>query len=178
MPLLTTGVGVYPAVAASGTWQTAWELVLGTESGGLSDWSMRTVIPAVDISLSGSLIRLTFAGTTASGSTIIDHASIMERSGATGGGVASPVEILFSGGSGRTIAQGSSAVSDSLAFSLDETKDYLVTVDIGSANGGLRVVGSGESYIANGYDGYAVQSGAAYGSNGSTWVITKIEVFA
>jgi hypothetical protein len=90
--------------------------------------SCRVIVSAANITYSGRHVKITF-NASPSGPVQIYHASIMERSGTTSNGASAPVELKFSGSSGTTIASGSTKTSDATAFIIDETKDYLVTID-------------------------------------------------
>lgn len=179
MPLLTTGAG--GSAVDNRTWQQTYADVLGGEQAGLTGWSLRTVIPAASISLSGSTIRVSFGGTQSIGSIVVDNVSIVERSGSTENGTTAPTELLFSGVSGYTVAQGGTVTSDSLSFALDETKSYLVICDVNNTTGAIaRDDSSGHDfYFAAATDSYNVQSPAGFTfAAGSSVNVTKVEVFA
>ncbi len=166
----------------SGTWQTTFTNTLDTDfiDALANSISIRTVIPAGSISLSGTQIRVTF--TAASGAAFhVAHASIVERSGSTENGTVAPTELLFSGGSGFSISAAASIVSDALIFTLDETKDYLVIFDCSADNPSTAYnsAASSNTYYETGSSGsYNVQSPAGFSSIGNrTYNVTKIEIF-
>ena len=156
--------------------------VLGSDDAGAENYTFRMIIPAAQISTSGSRIRVTITGHSSSTSEI-DNVSIVERSGSSADGTTTPTELLFGGGGhGCTITAGNTAVSDWLTYSLDETKDYLISVDVAVSNGNRREdlsTGYGRYFKAsdNSYNaqnmpaGYTDQSGFAY-----TSYVSKIEV--
>ncbi len=166
-----------PRGAAAPTWQQTWAIALPSEAGIGAGFSIRNIIPAADISLSGTTIRVTFKAPSGS-STIVDHASIVERSGSTVNGTTAPTELLFSGGSGFTVTAGTTVTSDGLSFSLDETKDYLVIIDLNGGSPGVTFTStSANSYIKAGAASYNVQSPAGFSTDPDLYSSLKIEVF-
>jgi hypothetical protein len=162
--------------SSGGSWQTTFSLAL-PEEGNLNDFSLRTIIPAGSISLSGASIRVTW-NSSSGGNLIVEHASIVERDGSTENGTTAPTEILFSGVSGFTISASSTKVSDTLTYSLDETKDYIIISDLGATGHTFFLTGTGQTYFKSGSDSYNVQSPAGFSLLGNTYVVGKVEVFA
>ena len=153
-----------------------WSRAVSSNDSGQGGYSYRVVLAAADISTSGNGIALTFEASSASGLDV-DNVSIVERSGATADGVTVPTEVLFSGASGFSIGAGQSIESDVLAFSVDETKDYLVVIDVSATNGNPRYVDAGEVYAASGTDSYNIASGAAFGGSITrTFAVTAMNV--
>ena len=113
----------------------------------LAGYSVRVVVPGSEISIGGDHVQLTLKANTTRpayktqyaafiDSLQITHVSIMERSGCTGNGTTVPTEITFPGlygthVSGCTFSNiGEEKTSDIIPFTVDETKDYLVTLDV------------------------------------------------
>jgi len=160
----------------------------------LAGYSVRVVVPGSEISTGGDHVQLTLKANTARpayktqyaasiGSLRITHVSIMERSGGTGNGTTAPTEITFPGlygthVSGCTFSSiGEEKTSDIIPFTVDETKDYLVTLDVAwstswyvPADAGVLATwqtfragylpqGAGQSYIKD----------YGWGNGGSSW---------
>jgi hypothetical protein len=104
----------------------AFTQAFSTSEGGFSNYSIRVAVPGSLISTSGGMVKVTF--TAPSASFAIDNASIVERdSGAVG--TTTPTELTFSTASGFSLTSGQTITSDALEFAIDETKDYLITMD-------------------------------------------------
>lgn len=116
----------------------------------LTSTNERSVIPAANISASGSKIVVRINGHTTK-STVITGASIGERSGTTGNYASTPTRLTFGGNNGCTITAGSYIDSDEVDFNLDETKTYLFHLCQigGSANHRYKDVGYGRYYRQN-----------------------------
>jgi hypothetical protein len=118
------------------------------------------------------------------GNAVVDNASIVERSGSTYNGTTTPTEILFSSSSGFTAtAGGADVVSDELEFDIDETKDYLLTLDYadsGTVWGRAKSSGGNNCYRAgtNAYNQQDFPTGYKESTSTSTYtiLISKIEV--
>ncbi len=93
-----------------------------------STYAIRVVVPAASISTSGTKIKITLAAGSTEGLTFTT-CRIAEKAAAgnawdfaTGG-----TTVLFSGVDGGTISAGSTLTSDETTFTLDETKNYVVS---------------------------------------------------
>lgn len=113
--------------------------------------TLRQIMSAASISTSGTSIKVVVQAH-ATTQMVIKNVSIVERSSGTSNGTTTPTEILFSAGSGVTVNAGETATSDWLAFTLDETKDYLLICDVGSTS---------VAYANSGEDGYYYKSGVS-----------------
>lgn len=166
-----------PTIAGEASWVTSFSQTLdGTVQPGLEGWSLRTAVPAASISTSGNTIRVTLGGD-GTNTLQFDNVSIVERSGSTENGTTTPTELKFSGASGVTISGGGTATSDSLSFTIDESKDYLVICDVHSTNGYTdRKNSGGPTYYKAATDSWNVQSPAGFSSQAVSWNVTKIEV--
>lgn len=171
-----------PTIPGEPAWTSSFSVTLNNAAGGgYQDYSFRTAIPASAISISGSTIRVTLNADPAQPVTF-DNVSIVERSGSTADGTTTPTELKFSGASGVAIAAGGTAVSDALAFSLDETKSYLVIFDITTtaANAyGYRILSGDITYFKAATNSYSTASVSGFSSSATqTWFVSKIEVLA
>lgn len=131
---------VLPVVGGGGygSPQTVFSQTLNTDSGGgYGDYSIRHVITSV--AYGGDQIRVTFEAPSAA-SLYIDNASvgILAGGGNAWDTTATPVELLFSGGSGVTITAGNTATSDWTTFSFADTDDLVVIHDLGSSSSTRR----------------------------------------
>lgn len=163
----------------SAAFQTTWTDTLDTDyvvTG--QGYSVRNVAAAATITQSGTQVRVTFIASLATGSMVVNHASIVERSGSTENGTTVPTELLFSGVSGFTLTQGGSIVSDALSFTLDETKSYLLIIDTDTTADGLRFhngAGDGAYYKAAAAT-YNQQTATGFAATTNSFSVTKIEV--
>lgn len=142
--------------------------------------TLRQVVAAASLSASGGYVRVTFKAT-ASENFHMDHCSIIESAGGADGAGA-PVELLFSGASGFDISASASIVSDTLAFTLDETKSYLIIMDLNAGHALITYDGSSSGqtiYYKSGTASYNVQNvteGEYTTSSGYCDGVSKIEV--
>ncbi|MEW6351615.1 MAG: hypothetical protein AB1646_21410 [Thermodesulfobacteriota bacterium] len=143
--------------------------------------TLRLIVPASALGKSGTSVRVTFRAPSGAATTI-DHASIVERSGATANGTTTPTELLFSGVSGTTIPANGTVTSDPLIYPIDETKDYLVPMDVGSSSGSIyqRTSGGWGFYYSQAVgDSWNVQNMPAnYTNAGYQACVTSIEVMS
>ncbi|MCL4552137.1 MAG: hypothetical protein M1305_01070, partial [Candidatus Marsarchaeota archaeon] len=127
---------------------------IGTESWGntlsgmtpLAGYSIRVVVPGsellatgdhVQVALKGNKVRPAYKTQYAAliGTTRISCVSIVERDGSTANGRTTPTEITFPGAygtsvSGTPLGYNAEVTSDAIEFALDDTKDYLVILDV------------------------------------------------
>lgn len=152
-----------------------WSTVLDADTVSVIDGEThRVVIDSGQISHSGSWVRFNFQAPQ-SGVINVEHAAIVERSGATSNGTEIPAELLFSGSGGFSAASGGQISSDWLQYSLDPAKSYLVIMDIaasgsnlaGTAASGITYVGSGASYNVKDLSGSQVSG---------VYTVTEMEV--
>jgi hypothetical protein len=114
------------------------------------DTSIRQIIPAEVLTTSCGYIQVTLLSATDAYSWgfTLRHCSIVERSGETANGTTTPTPITFEAGqSGVVVGKSASVVSDLIEFTLDETKDYLLILDIQSDT---------RSFQSQSYSGYPV----------------------
>jgi hypothetical protein len=160
----------------STTWQgpTSWD---GESSGA---HQLRQVLNAADITVSGNLIRVSLAKTS-SGSAIILGMSIGERDGSTYDFTGTPTRITFdTGNDGVTVPSGSGVgvVSDEIAFDIDETKNYMIhmNVDAGSYHPYKYDAGATVYFIVGSYADQTMDVSFTSGSQTYIRLVTKIEI--
>lgn len=121
------------------TWQSTF--AGGTVTHAENTWggfTLRMVFPASALTTSGSRVRLYLQSTPSNSNTSIDKVYIGEKA-AAGDAYdfsAAPTQVFFNGNAGFTF-NGSNdiKVSDSTTFSLDETKNYVISVYMSTATG-------------------------------------------
>lgn len=112
----------------------------------VNEMNFRSVYAAAALSNSGAYVRVKFKSNT-SYALRIRGASIGERSGATSSFTSSPTRLTFGGSNQIDVTANSTQWSDWVAFSLDETKSYLINVYVFNTLG-QTVVYSKESSTA------------------------------
>jgi hypothetical protein len=132
-------VGGTPAVA---TWTTARSYATDTYNTDGATRNHREVVKANTLAAGGTSVRVTFAAGNTGSSFVIGGASICLMTTAPTCD-ATPTRFTFSSSNGVTIPINTTAVTDSLTFSIDKTKQYGITfyttyrnfiVDTSSAN--------------------------------------------
>lgn len=112
----------------------AFSDVLDANTGGRASNNVRVRIPAVNLSGSGSSIRVTFEAGASEGVTILT-AWIGEAAGSgdiwdfTG----DQVQLLFGGDADTVLALGTSEATDFVSYSYDSSNDIIISTGIGSA---------------------------------------------
>jgi hypothetical protein len=97
--------------------------------------SYRIVVDSSFLTATAEQVRITlYSGDTSTNPGMqVNNVSIVERSGSTENGVTTPTEINFSSASLNTLKQGDqSATSAWTDFSIDQSKSYLVIIDLAS----------------------------------------------
>lgn len=114
--------------------RAAWSNIIQTISNTLdlqttttSDTNHRQVIPAANITSSGDSVAIRFKGHVTN-DFVINSCSIGERSGTTSTFATDPTRITFGGSNGGTIPAGSYLTSDTIDFTIDETKSYMIHI--------------------------------------------------
>lgn len=160
-------------------WMTSYSRTLGSNSSVNTGKSYRIVVPASDISVSGTQIRVTFTAGTGEGFHV-NNASIVGRDGSTDDGTAVPTELLFSTASGFSIAAGATITSDALSYALDETLDYLVIIDFAADtdndNCGYDGTSATDSYFKLATASYDQQTVTGFTAGNYINGVSKIEV--
>ncbi len=156
-----------------------------SDGGGYSGYTVRQVINSADLSNTGlATCRLSFTGSSLEG-LITDNVYIQSQgAGDVYDFSGTPVEVLFGGGSGFSIAKDEVIVSDSLTFTIAAATNYVVSWYVptgsGAADGGI--VSSGPtSALTRGYWKIASEAatvdvtGYTAGTAGSTYHLSRIE---
>ena len=173
------------ATAASGTWTTVYQWIVGAGLGDDNGWNTYTfvhTIPLADFSATGGTrVRLTFTGATAEG--FVANAMYI---GNGGGGDAydfgdTPVQILMSGGGTITVGAGATGVvTDDVAFVKDGTNPFVLSMQFSdSAHDNLKRTPTGNdetSYYKQSVSEAATQNKTAYSTNLTSGYIEKIEL--
>lgn len=100
---------------------------LGAKTTTTSDTNHRQVIPTGNITSSGDMVTIRFKGHVTN-DFVINSCSIGERSGETSTFATDPTRITFGGSNGGTIPAGSYLTSDTIDFTIDETKSYMIHI--------------------------------------------------
>lgn len=165
---------IYDDGTARDTFATAWSDTLDADDDTLEDYSIRQVVTATD---SGNTIQVTLEGHS-TGSCAIDNAAIVEQSSdATGTEV--PTELLFSAGSGITIAAGETETCDETTYTVEAGKTYLIVMDVSASNGNARIVAAGGegTWTKAATNSYDTASGAGFAETAdATYIAVSLEV--
>lgn len=160
-------------------WVTSFLMTLTGNGYDGVNYSHRQSINSSDLDRSGTSIRVTFQTATAEGLKV-DNVSIGERDGASANTVATPVELLFSGGSGFDIAADNQITSDALNFIIDKTKNYIIVVDcssIAAKDGNKYKASTGNTcYYKAVTDSYNQASVSDFSNFDGITYVNKIEV--
>lgn len=166
-------------------WVDSFSQVLNADSANWNGYTMRQLIGAALISSSGTTIRLVLEACAGSGVSI-DEIFIGEKAAAGDAydmkaSAPAPTQFQVDGSNSFTILTSETATTDPLTFSLDETKDYIVSVHfngLSDIRARSAVTGANNYYkAATSQAGTADVTGYA---NGGTVVglIQKIQVAA
>jgi len=141
---------------------TSYSVTLGSNSAG-SNTTFRFVIAASAITVSGSKIRLTLQGHAAG--TINDvFFGQKASSGDAYDFETTPTRITFNGGSSSVATINGAIVSDVINFTLDETKDHVISVYQSGTVTTKFFASAGSSYAKAGSDA-ATQNATGYSTN-------------
>ncbi len=161
----------------AGTETFSFNLTTNISNGG--KFNRRQVIPAANISASGTAIRLKLKGHISAPLTI-SACSVGERSGSTASFTATPTRVTFNSGDTLVVIPSSSYIySDWIPFTLDEAKDYLVAFAmITDATQYEAAVTSGgsEYYHITSNDETLQTDGSSYSGDSYKQTISAIEV--
>jgi hypothetical protein len=129
--LYIDSLGLRPEPGYADALDTVTHELLGTVTAG--QISYRIVFNAADITSSGDQVRVKLKSGDVAGQpgVEINNVAIVERSGSSDDGAATPTELTLSSTARAALRQGGQTAYTNWAdFTLDETKDYLVIVDI------------------------------------------------
>lgn len=158
---------------------TSWSFNLTGNGNTTAKFNRREIIPAADISASGTAIRLKLKGHNTT-SSIVSAVSIGERSGSTASFTDTPTRVTFNNGETAVVVPaGGYAYSDWITFALDETKDYLVALaritEVTQYEAEVSSGGGEYSHIAS-TDETMQTDGSAYSYDALKQTIAAIEV--
>jgi hypothetical protein len=116
------------AYIATDTYSNTASATLDADFNNSSTYAIRQLIPAASISTSGTSIKVTLQSASGEGLTFTT-CRIQEQAGAGNAWdfASAGVTVNFSGVDGGTISSNSTLTSDATTFTLDETKNYIVT---------------------------------------------------
>ncbi len=161
-------------------WVTTFTQTLNIDSTGWSGFNMRQLIAASLLSTSGSSVRITVEASSAAGFSIdgcyIGHQAL---SGDVYDFDGSQAHVLFSGAGTLSLSAGQTAVSDTLTFSLDETKNLVVAFHFNatSAIRGKNTITGADNYFKSAADETSTTNVSTYAASGSALrLVSKIEV--
>lgn len=158
-------------------------------SNGWAGFTQRQLVGAAALSVSGTYVRLVLeaaAVVTGYGGFTIDAIYIGEQA-ASGdlydmkASTPAPTQVLFSGSASVTCAAGQTVTSDPLAFAIDETESYIVSIHF-SATGTSAVLGGFGVTGVTAYSKSAVNEAATAdvsgysGTSGTTRGLKKVQV--
>src|SRR3989344_3286730 len=167
-----------PPPPASGGIQTSFSLTLDSDYANNTVRTIRSVIPAAYIEVSGSQVRVKFVQSSGTGGRSVSNASIVEQvSGAAG--VAAPTRLTFIGTTTATLSNVAPLWSDWTDFALDANKSYLVSWDQpgGNTMRARQKTGSGFGAYAAPDQRAMQQSAAGFSlvSSGTTIGVSEIQ---
>ncbi len=147
---------------------------------GNTKYNIREVLSAANISASGTAVRIKLTGHSANDLNIT-AVSIGERSGSTGSFAATPTRVTFKNGSTTVLLKaGETLYSDWIAFSLDESKDYLVafalTTDTDQSTARVISTDGHYSHITTSDETLTVDGSSYSSSNTYIVLISGLEV--
>lgn len=170
-----------------GTWQTTFNATaMDSSDSGWGGYTIRQVLSAAQITVSGSKIRVTVEaepGATGSGGITIDKLYVGHKAAAGDAYdfAGDQVQILFSGGASVALTTNSlQVVSDEATFAIDETKSLLVSAFFsGVGHLGVDTGTPADSYYISG-DSAATTNTSGYTAYATTFTffVRKIEAFA
>ncbi len=148
----------------------------GGGSFGSTNYNIRMILSAADISTSGSRIRVKLTGYTNAGN--ISGISIGERSGSTLNFASTPTRLMINGSNGCALPANVDVYTDWTDFSLDETKDYLIHITYLGPNYYVSqgVISGGRGYKATSNDETLTQNVSGYSTDNNFNSIEFVEV--
>ncbi len=167
-------------VVPSGTWQTEFTGGLNANGTGLNGVNYHYVIGQAAMSISGSKVRITFAGPSSGEACKTSACYIAQLSGD------GPTQVTMDGGTGAIeVAAGATKLSDEITFALDQTKDLYISwyfndaskddyrQNFSSPNGNVFV------YVKTAADDSANPTNSSgYAAQGKEVLVSLLEVFA
>lgn len=115
----------------AGTWQTCASASLDANGfAGFQGSTIRQIINAAGLSVSGSEVRLTFEADTTRSWNMTEVYIGQQGAGNPYGFLTTPTPITFGGGNaGFSLTSGQSILSDEITFTFDATKNHVIGMD-------------------------------------------------
>lgn len=153
-----------------------WSETLDADSANVGDYSLRQIISSIVGTGPWNEIRVTFQAGAATGLSA-DNCAVGIRSGSSDDTMATPTELLFSGGSGFSISAGQEITSDWLSFSFTHTDELLVVNDVSSGTQVVRYLGSGADgdYLSAGSNTYNTATVSMSSGGSRAFGVNKVE---
>lgn len=163
-------------------WKTSWSQALNITSLSWNGFTLRQVIPASLITISGSLVRVTIEAGGTEGCAIdalyIGHAAAAGDAYDFDG---NQVRCQSVGSNSFTVAAGTSLLLDEVAFALDETKNIIIAAHFNDAahdNIGGRAIASYTAYFKTANEAGTTDVTGYSNTASALRLVNKIEVFA
>ncbi len=147
---------------------------IGTDDTGSSGYSHRNLCQGV--LSNGTALTVTFKAAS-TGTWTVAHASVGIQSSKYNT-VSTPVELLFSGSSGFSLAASGTVTSDLTSLTFNKGDTLIVIVDVTTNNGKMNTTGgSGERYFLAATSSYNVASpGGSWGTSATAGDVSDISI--
>jgi lysophospholipase L1-like esterase len=162
------------AAAAAGSWTGTWSA--SPQSGGTT-FNQQTLRQVVHTSIGGTAARVQLSNVFGSQPLSIADVHIAQRSSGSSVSTSTDRTVTFGGQTSTTIPVGGTAVSDSIAFSVQALSDVAVSVYLPQPTGAATYhqQGTATNYIASGdVSGNASLSGAQ--TTGSYYFLANLDI--
>jgi len=170
----TSQIAVGHGAAASGAWTGTWAVSPQSSS---TTFNRQTLRQIVHTSIAGTVARVELSNVFGTQPLSIADVHIAQRSSGSSITAGTDHTVTFGGSTSTTIPAGSSAVSDSIAFSVAALSDVAISVYLPQATGPatFHQQGTQTNYIASGdVSGNASLLGAQ--TTGSYYFVTNLDV--
>ncbi|MGB3899499.1 MAG: hypothetical protein WA973_13195, partial [Mesorhizobium sp.] len=175
-----TGQAATLTYAPGASWQTVLTVPIIGNSAGWNGYTIRQWLSKTTYAASGgSKIRITLEAGSTAGFTIDD--CFIGYGAASGDAYdfdATPTRLTFSGSNGATVSAGGALVSDELPFSLDPSKDLIVSAHFSSTSSVANVAsssGSHQGYYRSGVNQAGTVDVSGYTTSRS-YLVSKVEI--
>jgi hypothetical protein len=172
------------AFTIGGGVSTLFSDTLPLNTSGFADYNIRNVLGASNLSGSGTQIRVEFQSGTVSGYDLpLSGAYVGEKasSGNSWDFDGNQVQLLFGGSSSKTILSGEKFFSDWVSFSVDDTKDLIVsfaiTASTNNSTAYSSTLGNSMYYKSSSGSDVGTTAPSSYSTVGTAnYCVSKIEV--
>lgn len=138
-----------PSFATALNWQVTGSATLNANQTGWGGYTIVQAYNAGGLSLSGSFVRVRFVPVSSGNNVTINACYIGHAAGAGDAydfdGTQVPLTVASSGSFALT-AGGASVTSDTIAYPLDETKNFLIAMNLSATADLRRLSGAGANY--------------------------------